>query len=143
MPINQDRWETLNARERNKTIAQIPHYHAIPSKDTVTAKQLIVRIEQAATICNWNDQQKALQLQCALKGNAAIWLEAQEKSFDMNLKDYLELKKHFLETFDSVITSSSLSCSLKDLSQRVGERVIDYNARSLAVFNKYYDQQMD
>ena len=136
MPVNQDQLETLDAHERNKTIAQIP------SKDTVTAKQLITRIEQAATVCNWNDQQKALQLQCALKGNAAIWLEAQEKSFFMDIKDYLELKKHFLEVYDSVVTSSSLSCSLKDLAQRVGERVVVYSARSLAVFNKYYNAQM-
>ena len=143
MPVDQDQLETLNAHERNKTIAQNLHYHAIPSKDTVTAKQLITRIEQAAAVCNWNDQQKALQLQCALKGNAAIWLEAQEKSFFMDIKDYPELKKHFLEVYDTAVTSSSLSCSLKELSQRPGERVVDYSARSLAVFNKYYDAQME
>ena len=61
MPVNPDPLETLNAHERNKTIAQIPHYHAIPSKDTVTAKQLIIRIGQAATVCTWTDEQKEVK----------------------------------------------------------------------------------
>ena len=139
MPVDPNQLETLNTQKMNKTIAQILHYHAIPSKDTVTAKQLIIRIKQAATVCSWTNEQKALQLQYSLKGNATIWLEAQEKSYFWDIKDWDSPCKNFLKSYDTVITSSSLGISVKNLSQCLEECVVYYNARSLAVFNKYYN----
>ena len=55
-------------------------------------------------------------------------LEAQEKSYFLDTKDWEELQKCFLNSYDSIVTSASMSILIKDLSQRVGEHVIDNNA---------------
>ena len=112
MPVDQNQLETLNAHKRNKVIAKIQYFYTIACKDTITTKQLIIRIEHAATVCNWTNDQKALQRQCSLRGNAPIWLEAQEKSYFLDIKDWTELPKCFLKPYDTVVTSASLSISI-------------------------------
>ena len=63
--------------------------------------------------------------------------------FFLDINNWANLPESFLDFYDTVVTSASLSISIKDLTQRAGERVIDYNARSMAVFNKYYDKNVD
>ena len=67
----------------------------------------------------------------------------QQKTLFMGIKNWVELCKSFLDSNNLVGTSASLNTPLKDLSQWVGECVIDYNAMSMLVFNKYYDKHMD
>ncbi len=61
----------LNQHDRNKKVADIPHWHAILGKDTLTAKQLIQKIEHAAGICQWDNAAKAQQLGAVVRGPAS------------------------------------------------------------------------
>ena len=140
---DQAQLQALNEHERNKKVSDLPAYYGVPGKDTITAKQLIRRVEQAATVCNWNDGQKALQLSITFKASALIWYEGLEKSHGLDVNDWAVLKKAFLENYEGLVSSTNLTLSLKDFQQRVGERVVDYGARGQAVFNHYYDQIME
>ena len=142
MPIDQNQLQTLNAHERNKRVSEIPQFYGVPSKDTVSARQLIVRIEQAALICSWNDEAKALQLACALKERCATWFDGLPSGYYIDQKNWTDVKDIFLKTYDDQVTAQALSVSLKELSQQPGERILDYNYRSQVIFNKYYDQFM-
>ena len=48
MPIDANQLQMLNLHERNKKISYLPMYYGIPGKDTLTAKQLINQVDQAA-----------------------------------------------------------------------------------------------
>ena len=68
MPADPAQLQTLNEPERNKKMSDLSACYGVPGKDTITTKQLIRRVEQAATVCGWNDGQKALQLSITFKG---------------------------------------------------------------------------
>ena len=143
MPADPAQLQTLNEHERNKKVSDLPAYYGVPGKDTITAKQLVRRVEQAATVCGWDAAQKALQLSITFKASALIWYEGLEKSHGLDNADWTILKKHFLENYEGLVSSNNLTLSLKDFQQRIGERVVDYGARGQAVFNHYYDKIME
>lgn len=140
MPADPAQLQALNQHDRNKKVADIPHWSAIPGKDTLTAKQLIQKIEHAAVICQWDNAAKAQQLGAVLKGPAYTWYLGLQRTHRMDNKDWATLKEMFLEQFESMITASALTMSLKDIRMLPTERVIDYNNKCQAVFNEYYDK---
>ena len=99
MPADPTQLQTLNEHERNKKVSGLPVYYGLPGKDTITTKQLIRRVEQAATVCGWNDGQKALQLSITFKSSALVWYEGLDKSHRLDVNDWAVLKKNFLETY--------------------------------------------
>ena len=142
MPADPAQMQALNEHERNKKVSDLPAFFGQPGKDTVTAKQLIQRIGKAAAVCNWNDAQKALQLSCCFKGSALVWYEGLEKAHGLQSDDWDVLKEAFLAQYEGLVTSVNITLSIKDLQQRVGERVIDYTTRGQGVFNQCYDKIM-
>ena len=142
MPADPAQMQALNEHERNKKVSDLPAFFGQTGKDTVTAKQLIQRIEKAAAVCNWNDAQKALQLSCCFKGSALVWYEGLEKAHGLQTDDWDVLKKAFLAQYEGLVTSVNITLSIKDLQQRSGERVIDYTTRGQGVFNQCYDKIM-
>lgn len=130
----------LDQHERNKRIGDIPNFYGLPGKDTHTAKQIITRIEQAATPCNWDNAAKAQRLANALKGPAYSWYEGLKKSYDIDPADWAALKEMFLESYETLLTATALQGSLRDIQQKPNERISEYGARCQSVFNEYYDR---
>jgi len=143
MPADPAQLQALDQHEANKKVGEIPAFYGIPTKDQLTAKQMITRIERAAGICNWNDGAKAQRLANALKGPAFTWYEGLKRSHRLNPDDWNVLKKYFLKQYEKLVTSSILTRSLKDIQMKPTETVSEYNDRSQAVFNEYYDQYID
>jgi hypothetical protein len=143
MPVDPAQLQALDQHESNKKVGEIPQFHGIPAKDQLTAKQMITKIERAANICNWNDAAKAQRLANALKGPAYTWYEGLKRSHRLNPEDWNVLRKHFLKQYEKLVTASILTRSLKDIQMKPNETVSEYNDRSQAVFNEYYDQYID
>jgi uncharacterized protein (DUF1778 family) len=143
MPADPDQLEALAQHDSNKKIGEIPYFHGIPSKDLLTAKQTILKIETAAPICGWNDAAKAQRLATALKGPAFTWYEGLKRSHRLDQKDWPTLKRYFLEHYEKLVTASVLTRSLKEIQMKPTETVAEYSDRCQAVFNEYYDQYVE
>ena len=143
MPVDPDQLQALQTHDNNKKVGEIPYFYGIPSKDQLTAKQIITKIENASTICQWNDEAKAQRLANCLKGPAYTWFEGLKRSHRLNQKDWPTLKKYFLKQYEKLITASVLTRSLKEIQMKTTETVAEYSDRCQAVFNEYYDQYVE
>src|SRR5574343_1523497 len=143
MPADPAQLQALDQHESNKKIGELPYFHGIASKDLCTAKQLVTRLEHAADVCGWTPKAKAQRFAATLKGPAYTWYEGLKRSHRLNPKDWPTLKKYFLQQYEKLVTSSTLTRSLKDIQMKSTETVAEYNDRCQAVFNEYYDQYVD
>jgi len=57
--------------------SKIPLFYNDKTKDTLPAKVWLDRIDQAAGVQNWNDNQKILAASHALRGDAQLWYEVE------------------------------------------------------------------
>jgi len=62
--------------------SKIPLFYNDKTKDTLPARVWLDRIDQAAGVQNWNDNQKILAASHALRGDAQLWYEVEIKYID-------------------------------------------------------------
>ena len=67
--------QALNDHDRAKRSTDIPLYYGQSSRDTIAARLLIVRINDAGAIANWNNDRKLLEFKMCLRDKAVGWFE--------------------------------------------------------------------
>ena len=60
----------------NDNIADVPIFYGQPTKDTVTLKFFVSRIDQGVSALNWTQANAYTYFKNALKANAACWLDS-------------------------------------------------------------------
>lgn len=121
--------DALREHDRQKKSTDIPLFHAKKDKDTVTARELIVRVQNAAAIGNWDAARKYHELETAMRGAAATWWETLADAYDIADGNWDAAKQKFLETYDPKSLAKTTSTLLSEMHQKTGENVREYHAR--------------
>jgi len=89
--------QALNDHDRAKRSTDIPLFYAQPGRDTIAARLLIVRINDAGAIANWNNDRKLLEFKMCLRDKAVGWFEDLIEN-RINVDDWDTVKAEFLES---------------------------------------------
>ncbi len=110
----------LNDHDRLKRSTDIPLFFARRDKDTVLPRILIDRIEDAAEIVTWDAARKIRELKLCFRENAIIWWKSLcDSTIDLN--DWDEVKKEFLETYEPKYLAKTICTNFADLKQMPNE----------------------
>ena len=90
--------QALNDHDRTKRSTDIPLFYGQPGRDTIAARLLIVRINDAGAIAGWDNARKLLEFKMCLWDKAVGWFEdlIEER---INVDDWDIVKAEFLETY--------------------------------------------
>jgi hypothetical protein len=84
--------------DRVRRTTDIPLFYGVKERDTITPQQLIERIERAARVANWNnDQIKCDQFFLSLREEAINWANTLDNIIGFDKEDWEEVKAKFLE----------------------------------------------
>ena len=67
--------QALNDHDRAKRSTDIPLFYGQPGRDTIAARLLIVRINDAGAIAGWDNARKLLEFKMCLRDKAVGWFE--------------------------------------------------------------------
>ena len=128
--------QILKDHDTTKKTTTIPLFYG-KDKDTVTGKDLIRRINEAADVAGWNADRKLKELRHAVRERA----QENVDSFIDNRKKGVALTwdyvvKEFLAIYDPRGTAKTTCTVIADLHQKPGERVADYYGRVNTQFRK-------
>ena len=120
-----------------KKSTDLPWYYGIPTKETISASDLIDRLEAAAPIAGWDtDEKKIRELYLLFREEAIVWWKSTKKSEDCVITDWESVKKAFLLNYEPKITARTTCTNLADLAQRPNEVANRYYLRLFATFDK-------
>jgi hypothetical protein len=126
----------LTQHDRVRRTTDIPLFYGEASKDSITATQLITRLERAARIANWNnDQVKCDQFFLSLRGEADKWARGIEEKPNFDANDWEAVKREFLAAFASKYTALAVCTTLQSLKQKTDETVQVFYNRLLDTFS--------
>jgi Retrotransposon gag protein len=130
--------QALADHDRTKRSTDIPLFYGQPSKDTIAARLLIVRINDAATIATWNEARKLLEFKMCLRDKAVGWFEGlAEDGVDVNTWD--TVKTEFLETYEPKYSAKTTCANFTDLNQKPDESINDYTYRVQMAYKRLTD----
>jgi hypothetical protein len=75
VPAGQNIQQILNNHDHAKRSTDIPLYYGQSTKDTIAARLLIVRVNDAGEIAGWDNARKLLEFKVCLRDKAVGWFE--------------------------------------------------------------------
>jgi len=114
--------QALNDHDRAKRSTDIPLYYGQPGRDTIAARLLIVRINDAGAIANWNNDRKLLEFKMCLRDKAVGWFEDLIEN-RINVDDWDIVKAEFLETYEPKYSTKTACANFTDLNQKSDETI--------------------
>jgi hypothetical protein len=128
--------------DRVRRTTDIPLSYGVKERDTITPQQLIERIDRAARVANWNDDQiKCDQFFLSLREEAIMWANTLDNIIGFDKEDWGQVKAKFLEAYAPKFSAKTLCISFQDLKQRSSEDVQRfYNRVSETFRNAYRDK---
>jgi len=130
----------LNDHDRMKRSTDIPLFCARRDKDTVLPRILIDRIEDAAEIATWDAARKIRELKLCFRENAIIWWKSL-RDYTINLNDWDEVKKEFLETYEPKYSAKTICANFADLKQMPNESMNDFGCRVQVAYDRLVDNK--
>ena len=85
-------------------VSKLPLWFGAPSKDTMTGRQWIERVERAILATGWNDDQTMSIVASSLRGPANDWFTFLQRS-NVNPAVWLEVCRAFLNSYDPARTA--------------------------------------
>ena len=124
--------------ERVKRSTELPLFYGVKGKDTVTAHQLIDRIEKAARIANWDEERKTDELYMILRDQALLWWNSLENEEIPRITEdnWNELKKAFIAAYAPRYTARATCNIFVEMQQKPGESVQSYYLKVDDAFRK-------
>ena len=120
-----------------KKATELPLFYGNPRKDTISARDLIKRLEKAATTAGWNtDAQKLTQLYLILREDAIVWWDSLADQEIDSENDYNRVKTEFITDFEPKVTARTTCTNLAELHQRPGEPVNAFYLRLFATYRR-------
>ena len=127
----------LNAHDRIRKSTDLPLFFGKKDKDTVSPNVLLDRINRAATVANWNtDERKITEFYLILRDRALIWWETLEDSPNVDREVWADVQKEFLAAYAPRFTAKTTCTNFQELVQRSNENVHDYFLRVSEAFKK-------
>ena len=129
--------QALTQHDRVRRSTDIPLFYANKTKDTISAQQLIDRIETAAKVAKWDDARKVDEFYLCLRSDAISWWNTLENILDFK-RSWDNIKDEFLEAYDTKYSAKTLCVCLQDLKQLGGETVQAYYNRVSDAFRNAF-----
>lgn len=131
-----DAQNALLHHDRVRRSTDLPTYHGIAGKDTINARDLIKRFEAAAEIAKWEAaDKKCNEFFMILRDDALTWW-ASMKDYNVDTKNWNDVKAHFLKKFDPKSTAKTSCANLMELSQRPGESATKFHFRLFKIYER-------
>jgi len=128
--------DALLHHDRVRRSTDLPTFHGIATKDSISAKDLITRFENAARIAKWEAADKKCdEFFMILRDDALIWW-ASMKDYNLDTKDWDTVKKHFIKKFEPKSTAKTSCANLVELSQRPGESATKFHFRLFKIYER-------
>ena len=121
----QDVQNAIAANDNTKRLTDVPKFYG-NSKDTLTAREFMKRLEQAANIGNWNNKRKCAEFCHLLHSEANGFMSATLEKLEVGEEDWNEHKKLFLKYFDIKGTAKLNFFALHELKQGPSEKVREF-----------------
>ena len=115
----------IAANNNTKRLTEVPKFYG-NSKDTLTAREFVKRLEQAAAIGNWNDNRKWAEFCHLLHSEANGFMSMTLKKAKIGEEDWAGHKKVFLKFYDVKGTAKLKFFSLHEMKQGPTEKVRDF-----------------
>ena len=134
--------DALIAHDRVRRTTDIPLFYGRKGKDTIEPQQYIERLERAATVANWpNDQRRCDEFVLSLRDNALSWYSTLDNIIGFDKNVWNELKKKFLEAYAPKYSAKALCICFQDLRQKNDETVQDFYNRVSTTFKNAYQSK--
>lgn len=129
----------LTQHDKVRRSTDIPLFYGRSDKDTITPNQLIERIERAARVANWNnDERRCDEFFLCLREKAISWFNTLDNIAGFDKKNWNDVKTEFLEAYATKYTAKTLVTCFQDLKQKADENVQDFYNRVSDVFRDAY-----
>ena len=128
----------LAANERVRKATELPLFFGVASKDTISAKHFLDRVDHAARIADWNEARTIDNFYMLLRDRAIVWWE-QLAYEDVNVAVWNTIKEEFLAAYEPKYTAKTTCTNFSDLVQRMGEGAHDYYLRVCETFARMID----
>lgn len=125
----------LIQHDRVRRSTDIPLFYGVASKDTITAAQLIKRVDRAARVAGWNDDVKVDQFYLSLREEAISWHNGLERRPGFDVNDWDAVSKEFLNAYATKYTALSICTTMQSLTQKSDETVQSYFNRVDTIFD--------
>ena len=120
----------LAANDNSKRLTDVPKFYG-NTKDTLTARDFLKRLEQAAAIGNWADKWKCAEFCHLLHSKANGFMTMTLKKAKVADDNWAGHKEVFLSFFDVKGTAKLNFFSLHEMKQgREGQRLLDEGSAS-------------
>jgi len=140
VPAGQNIQQILKNHDCAKRSTDIPLFYGQSTKDTITACQLIVRVNDAGEIAGWDNARKLLEFKMCLRDKAVGWFEGlTEDGVDTNNWD--TVKNEFLETYEPKYSAKTTCANFTDLNQKSEETINDYTYRVQMAYKHLMDKK--
>ena len=120
-----DLQNAIAANDNTKRLTDVPKFYG-NSKDTLTAREFMKRLEQAANIGNWNNKRRCAEFCHLLHSEANGFMSATLEKLEVGEEDWDEHKKLFLKYFDVKGTAKLNFFALHELKQGPSEKVREF-----------------
>ena len=115
----------LAANDNSKRLTDVPKFYG-NAKDTLTAREFLKRLEQAAAIGNWADKRKCAEFCHLLHSEANGFMTMTLKKAKVAEDNWAGHKEVFLSFFDVKGTAKLNFFSLHEMKQGPTEKVRDF-----------------
>jgi hypothetical protein len=132
----------LIAQDRVRRTTDIPLFYRRKGKDTIEPQQYIERLERAAMVAQWpDDQRRCDEFVLSLRDNTLSWYSTLDNiiGFEKNVGN--ELKKKFLEAYAPKYSAMALCICFQDLRQKNDGTVQDFYNRVSTTFQNAYQSE--
>jgi hypothetical protein len=124
VPAGQNIQQLLNDHDSAKRSTDIPLFYPQTGRDTIAARLLIVRINDARAIDGWDDARKLLEFKMCLRDKAVRWFEGLTKD-GVNTGNWQLIKAKFLESYEPKYSAKTTCANFTDLNQKSDETIND------------------
>ena len=108
-------------------VSKLPLWFGSPSKDTITGRQWIERVERAILATGWNDDQTMSFVASSLRGPASDWFQVLPRS-NVNRAVWLEVRRAFINSFDPARTARTC-VNIFDIKQESNNTITHYHTK--------------
>ncbi len=125
--------------DRVRRTTDIPLFYGRKNKDTIQPQQYIERLEKAARVAQWpDDQRRCDEFTLSLRENALSWYNTLDNIIGFNKNNWNDLKAKFLEAYAPKYSAKALCICFQDLRQKSDETVQDFYNRVSDTFRNAY-----
>jgi len=131
--------QALIAHDRVRRTTDIPLFYGRKGKDTIEPQQYIERLERAATVAQWpDDQRRCDEFVLSLRDGALSWYSTLDNIIGFQKNVWNDLKAKFLEAYAPKYSAKALCICFQDLRQKNDETVQDFYNRVSNTFKNAY-----